>query len=561
MPAKVTVKVIKGEDAGKTREITEHETVMLGRAEDCTIVLHDPTVSRYHCMVDITPPQAAFHDFGSLNGMYLNNKLVVEGRGTSGLGMEDARNLKQEIFPLKDGDIIGLGQSCELLIKISEPQCCADCIEELDEGNEEKFKNNEGENICEKCHIKLQQKRKHPINATVAENSGAVGTIVENSGAVGTIVDNNLRQKNACLICHSPMENNVQGEARICGKCRKNPLAVLELMLHMAAEGDRNVSPIKGYRNIRELGKGGMGVVWLVEEEVSGEKAALKIMLPDMAVDENARTLFTREVSIGRCMNHKNVIRQINYGVQGDTLFLLQEVCLGGSVDNLMEKIDESRLPAAMAADIILQILEGLDYAHNAAVEAELAGGDVQKFIGIVHRDIKPANFFIANEFNPEKYFERENRSGKLILRSFDENKYRTNQTERPHAKIADFGLAKAFEAAGLSRISGTEAKGTPVFMPRQQVINCRYSKPEVDVWAAAASFYFMLTGQYVKNFGSPRTMWQDAVKNPAVPIRDRSKSVDKRLARVIDEALVDMPDIPIKKAHELKEEIEGAIG
>jgi serine/threonine protein kinase len=64
-------------------------------------------------------------------------------------------------------------------------------------------------------------------------------------------------------------------------------------------------------------------------------------------------------------------------------------------------------------------------------------------------------------------------------------------------AKIGDYGLAKAFDAAGLGGQTRTgKAAGTPVFMPRQQVVNFKYAKPEVDVWAAA-SFYFLVTGSF----------------------------------------------------------------
>src|SRR5690606_35330183 len=93
--------------------------------------------------------------------------------------------------------------------------------------------------------------------------------------------------------------------------------------------------------------------------------------------------------------------------------------------------------------------------------------------------------------------------------------------------KVADVGLAKAFASAGLSghTRTGTVA-GTPVFMPRQQVINFKYSKPEVDVWAMAATFYHMLTGVFPRDFYAHQDPWQTVLNTNPVPIRKRDASI-----------------------------------
>ena len=82
---------------------------------------------------------------------------------------------------------------------------------------------------------------------------------------------------------------------------------------------------------------------------------------------------------------------------------------------------------------------------------------------GLVHRDIKPDNILLAKEDEGEGYF----------------------------AKIGDYGLAKAFDLAGLSGLSMSgQVGGRPGSMPRQQLIDYRNARPEVDVWAMAASLY-----------------------------------------------------------------------
>jgi serine/threonine-protein kinase len=507
--SKVVIKITRGQGLGKSYEYSGHETLFIGRAEDCGIVLKDDTVSRYHCMMEIQPPFVYFHDFGSLNGTYLNGELKAEGRALTGLSIEEARKLEPVVFPVKDGDRLGLSTKTELEISIIQP------LEKTMVENAAQTRNEE-----------------RPKAQTSAEAS------VETCMICGTLVD---------------------GGARICGKCRDNSQAVLEHIFREAAGGKAAFADLSGYRRIQQLGKGGMGAVWLVEEEKTGKKAAMKLILPDMAANESSRALFLREAMLGQQLTHENIIRQYSCGSDGDTFFILQEVCMGGSVDALVERIDERKLPLEIATDITLQVLEGLAYAHSAPITVVI-DGKPETFTGVVHRDIKPANFFIAGEFSVEKFFDSDGGTGKLILRSFRAAEYRADTPSRPKIRVADFGLAKAFESAGLTNFSGKEAKGTPVFMPRQQITKCKYAMPDVDVWAAAASYYYMLTGHFPKPVRSPRTAWQDVLRNSAVPVREHEPSLDKRLAELIDRALVDNPSIGFESAAELKKAIEEAL-
>ena len=98
---------------------------------------------------------------------------------------------------------------------------------------------------------------------------------------------------------------------------------------------------------------------------------------------------------------------------------------------------------------------------------------------------------------------------------------------------------------------------GTLAFMPRQQVINYRYCKPEVDVWAAAAMLYYMLTGKPPKPFKPGEQMIKTVLTRSAVPILKRNRNVPKKLAAVIDYALIDDPGIPFQSAAELKRRLK----
>jgi eukaryotic-like serine/threonine-protein kinase len=124
---------------------------------------------------------------------------------------------------------------------------------------------------------------------------------------------------------------------------------------------------------------------------------------------------------------------------------------------------------------------------------------------------------------------------------------------------VGDYGLAKAFDLAGLSgqTLTGSKA-GTPAFMPRQQVLNFKYAQPEVDVWAAAASLYNMLTGQIPRNLeGDPLLA---VLKYDAIPIRQRDRNIPKPLAEVIDLALRDNPEIHFKSIDKFKKALLAAM-
>jgi serine/threonine protein kinase len=206
------------------------------------------------------------------------------------------------------------------------------------------------------------------------------------------------------------------------------------------------------------------------------------------------------------------------------------EFCNGGSLDQLVER--DGVWPANEALKITFDVLSGLQYAHTAEIpNTMLAGGGIGRGTGLIHRDLKPQNILLVNT-----------EGGRT-------------------AKVGDFGLAKAFDLAGLSGFTQTgDTAGTPEFMPRQQVINFKYAKPEVDVWAAAASLYYMLTGYTPRDFptgGGDR--WYRVWRTDPVPILERGVPVPSRLAEVIDEALVDRPEISFKSVTEFQNALEQA--
>jgi serine/threonine-protein kinase len=320
----------------------------------------------------------------------------------------------------------------------------------------------------------------------------------------------------------------------LCPQCKADPFKLMAYMRKNVTNKKGDAGEIAGYRNIKLLGKGGMGQVWLVEDEHTGEQMALKVMLPEIARDELSQKMFMREAYIGCALEHDSVVRHYKCGQSGNIFFILMELCRGGSVDELMRNkggsMGRNEKDIACATSIILQILDGLYYTHNATVHVTTKGGHTFSREGVVHRDFKPGNIFIANEDHL-----------------------------RPVAKIADFGLAKAFDDAGFTDISKSanwdltstgDIRGTLAFMPRQQIKDCKHAHPEVDAWAAVASYYHMLTGLFPKDLQgrSSTQLIQEILTKNAIPIRRRNSAIPEKLAGIIDTALIDKPEIGIHK-------------
>jgi len=493
MPITVTLTITKGQHKSKQFIYDQNAGFIIGRLNDCVIVLPEDTVSRYHCYIDIAPPAVMVRDFGSLNGTYLNGKKI--GQRPPEMSVEEAYKQanKQTTneFPMNSGDKLGLGNDCEITVEVSYPPACSNCYQEI---SSVVHKNQLGQPLCDDCHIALEK---------------------------GT--SNELK----CDVCGDVLYEN-EKRLKICAHCLKDPDKALSHMLLRANKGDEDLADIKGFVKGDSLGEGGMAKVWRVTAP-AGKEYALKLMLPKTEAFKRGRDSFVREARLLLHLKHPNVVHAYSFGEVNNAHYILMELCQGGSVAHLMKK-SGGKLSIEMATDITLQVLEGLIYTHNAEVLATNKDGEVVKVHGVVHRDIKPANIFLVGDMN------------------------------KPTVKIADFGLAKAYSLAGYSgfTMAGTAA-GSLYFSPRQQAMNYQYATPAVDVWATAASFYYMLTGYCPKNLRNGMNLY-DAAAEVAIPIRKRDSRIPRALARVIDKALIDKPEIGVQSAVEFKKLILGAI-
>jgi protein-disulfide isomerase len=203
------------------------------------------------------------------------------------------------------------------------------------------------------------------------------------------------------------------------------------------------------FRIERELGRGGMGVVYIATQLSTGHERALKLMHPGLLRSDEMRRRFEQEAKVGSKIKSEHVVQVIAAGVDGksDMPWLAMERLEGEDLECTLAR--RGRLELEEAWPILAQICHALGAAHS---------------VGIVHRDLKPENVFLA----------RSHREGAPVT-----------------VKLLDFGIAKLVAEAGQNR---TAPVGTPLWMAPEQTGGT--VSPATDVWALGLLAFWMLTGK-----------------------------------------------------------------
>jgi pSer/pThr/pTyr-binding forkhead associated (FHA) protein len=258
--------------------------------------------------------------------------------------------------------------------------------------------------------------------------------------------------------------------------------------------------PVPYYTTLRELGRGAMGVVYQARHNLTGKMVALKLIMPETATTRAAIDRFQREMSVISQLRHPNIVEWYEQGMTRGQFWFAMEYVVGTNLETLA-KADPGRYPIKLACRLACQVLRGLEQAHQN---------------GFVHRDIKPENILIANT------------------------------AEGLTVKISDFGLAKSFRGVGLSGLTFSgEMRGTVPFMPPEQMLDFKTVTPLADLYATAATLYYLLTCQYV--YDEPTgggDLIRMLLEEPSIPVRTRRPDVEPALAEVIEKCLARDPKV-----------------
>jgi predicted Ser/Thr protein kinase len=193
----------------------------------------------------------------------------------------------------------------------------------------------------------------------------------------------------------------------------------------------------------KELGRGGMGRVYLGQEELSGRQAAIKVLAAELSVEAGFLHRFQREIDTLSQLTHPNIVRFYESGFENGIYYYAMEYVEGDSLDEILRK--EGRLPWNEVLDIALQVCPALRHVHDH---------------GIIHRDLKPPNLI---------------------------------RTPSGQVKLMDFGIAKVFASAHLTATGGVV--GTAEFLSPEQAAGKPVTKRS-DLYSLGVVLYTLLTGR-----------------------------------------------------------------
>lgn len=265
------------------------------------------------------------------------------------------------------------------------------------------------------------------------------------------------------------------------------------------------ISSLEGrYQVLKELGRGGMGIVFQAHDKQLNEQVALKIISPMLSTDPESLARLKREVSSARRISHPNIIRIYDIGESNGLHFVSMEFFPG---QNLREYIRNSgALSLIQGSHIVLQICEGLEAAH---------------WQRIIHRDLKSQNVLIGPTGN---------------------------------VKIIDFGLARSSYMEGMTATG--LILGTPEYMAPEQVSG-KKTDERADIYSFGIILYEIFTGRLPFRGESAISVGFQQIRDDPPRPRDINPQIPEELERIILKALQKDPNKRYATVTELRQDFE----
>lgn len=258
------------------------------------------------------------------------------------------------------------------------------------------------------------------------------------------------------------------------------------------------IKRIGNYRILKEIGSGGMAVVYKGTQESLDRVVAIKALRTSVASEEDSVTRFEREATTLASFQHENIITVYDFFPKGGSMFIIMEYVEGIDLYDLLERC--TTLPVDITAIVALQVARALDYAH---------------FRGLIHRDVKPANIILS----------------KLGT-----------------VKLTDFGIAK-IEQSDLTRTG--IGLGTPAYMSPEQVLGKRLDQ-QSDIFSLGIVMYQAVTGQKPFEEDSEYSILEKIRSYTPPAPRSINPLVSKDLERIILRCMEKDPEDRFSSTQEL---------
>ncbi|MFL5519759.1 MAG: serine/threonine-protein kinase, partial [Gemmatimonadales bacterium] len=261
----------------------------------------------------------------------------------------------------------------------------------------------------------------------------------------------------------------------------------------------------------RPVGEGGMAVVWLAHDVKHDRRVALKILRRELSLSLGAER-FAREIAIAARLNHPNIVGVIDSGVveTGDVQlpYYVMPLVEGPSLRDLLER--EGPMSVDEALRLAAEVADALDFAHAR---------------GVVHRDVKPGNILI----------------------------------QAGHAVVADFGIARAIDAAGRAGAALTTESvvGTPIYMSPEQCRGDEQIDGRSDIYSLGCVLYEMLAGAPPFEAHTPQAVSLAHCSAPVPPLDLRRPGLPVAVQMLVAKALEKVPAARFATAGEFHRELE----
>lgn len=260
----------------------------------------------------------------------------------------------------------------------------------------------------------------------------------------------------------------------------------------------RKPTQIGRFHIVRELGRGGFGIIYLADDPTLNRQVAIKVPRIETLGTKSLQNRFAQEAEIAASLDHPHILPVFEVGTTADSIYIVGLYCPGTNLAEWLAN-NSGQLNCAQVVELMISICDAMCYCHQR---------------GVLHRDLKPANILL----------------------------FPTPHGSLPFLpRINDFGLAKVLESAH-SDTASSALLGTPLYMAPEQI--CSESdkiSPATDVYGLGAILYELLTGQPPFRGTIAQILDQIRLKEPIYP-RELNKQVPVDLETICLKSLAKQP-------------------